>query len=228
MSVWVKIERASAEAPVKAAGRGQAVAKRAMDICLCLLTLPFALIMGLLAAVAIRLESPGPVFFVHERIGRNGQPFKMYKFRTMHHNIDRVAHREFMQAFVRGSSEKLAGKSVFKPFENKQITRTGAILRKTSLDELPQILNILRGEMSLVGPRPNVTWEVEAYKSWHMERLNALPGITGLAQVRGRSGIPFDEIVRHDIEYIERQSIWLDLRILWMTVSSVLLGKGAE
>ena len=228
MGVLVKIERAAAEAPARTTERGQATVKRMMDVCLCLLTLPFALMVGLLAAVAIRLESPGPVLFVHERIGRDGQPFKMYKFRTMHHNINRAAHREFMQAFVRGSSEKLAGKSVFKPFENKQLTRTGAILRKTSLDELPQIINILRGEMSLVGPRPNVTWEVEAYKSWHMERLKALPGITGLAQVRGRSGIAFDEIVRHDIEYIERQSIWLDLRILWMTVASVLLGQGAE
>ena len=228
MGVLVKIERASAEAPAKAVGRGQATIKRMMDVSLCLLTLPFALIVGLLAAVAIRLESPGPIIFVQERIGRNGQPFKMYKFRTMHHNVDRAAHREFMQAFVRGSSKKLVGKSVYKPFENTQLTRTGALLRKTSLDELPQLFNILSGEMSLVGPRPNVPWEVEAYKSWHTERLNALPGITGLAQVRGRSGISFDEIVQHDIEYIERQSIWLDLRIIWMTVSSVLLSTGAE
>ncbi len=228
MGVWVKVERVAADAPAKVTGRGQAALKRTVDVSLSLLTLPFALLVGLLAAVAIRLESPGPIFFVQERIGRNGQPFKMYKFRTMHHNIDRAAHREFMQAFVQGSSQKLSGKSVYKPFERAQITRTGAILRKTSLDELPQLLNILRGEMSLVGPRPNVTWEVEAYKSWHRERLNALPGITGLAQVRGRSGIPFDEIVRHDIEYIERQSIWLDLRILWMTVASVLTSKGAE
>ena len=122
----------------------------------------------------------------------------------------------------RGNSE------VYKPAHTSQITWVGHILRKTSLDELPQILNILKGEMSLIGPRPNVPWEVEEYQPWHYERLEALPGITGLAQVRGRSGISFDTIVKYDIEYIRKQSVSLDLKILWWTVSTVFHGVGAE
>ena len=117
---------------------------------------------------------------------------------------------------------------MFKPFDKNHVTPIGRILRKTSLDELPQLINVLKGQMSLVGPRPNVVWEVEEYKGWHKERLEVLPGITGLAQVKGRSGILFDEIVEYDIEYIENQSLMLDLKILWWTFAAVLVGKGAH
>jgi lipopolysaccharide/colanic/teichoic acid biosynthesis glycosyltransferase len=134
-----------------------------------------------------------------------------------------------MKAFVNGQvGDNGDGKELYKPIQAAQVTRVGRILRKTSLDELPQLINVLRGEMSLVGPRPNVLWEFEEYKGWHNERLEVLPGITGLAQVQGRSGINFDSIVKYDIEYIERQSLRLDLEILWRTVVSVLLGKGAK
>jgi lipopolysaccharide/colanic/teichoic acid biosynthesis glycosyltransferase len=193
--------------------------------------------------------------FVQERIGKGGRAFRMFKFRTMSHNVDDALHRAFMKAFVRGEISSEAGRGggngrfqgafteafidprskangnngkVYKPAQASQITRLGRILRRTSLDELPQILNILKGEMSLVGPRPNVPWEVEEYLPWHYERLEVLPGLTGLAQVKGRSCISFDHIVKYDIEYIEKQSLVADLRILWWTLSAVFYGKGAE
>jgi lipopolysaccharide/colanic/teichoic acid biosynthesis glycosyltransferase len=192
------------------------------------MAVPFLLPIGLIIALAIRLDSPGPVFFVQERVGKGGRSFKMIKFRTMHIKIDDSSHRLFMQQYINGQISTNGNLQVFKPFKANQVTRIGRLLRKTSLDELPQIINVLKGEMSLVGPRPNVRWEVEAYHGWHVERLEVLPGITGLAQVRGRSGITFDQIVRYDVEYIEQQSLKLDLLILWWTFASVLFGGGAE
>jgi lipopolysaccharide/colanic/teichoic acid biosynthesis glycosyltransferase len=153
----------------------------------------------------------------------------MYKFRTMQHNLDDSHHRDFLKAFVNGRvGGDENGGALYKPFQASQITRVGRILRKTSLDELPQLINVLRGEMTLVGPRPNVPWEFEEYRGWHKERLEVLPGITGLAQVRGRSGITFDSIVKYDIEYIEKQSLAMDLKVLWWTAISVLFGTGAQ
>ncbi len=205
------------------------IAKRVMDVALCLLAMPLVLPLLAICALAIRIDSPGPVLFVQERIGKGGRRFRMYKFRTMQHNLDDSCHRAFMKAFVNGGiGGHENGGALYKPFQASQVTRVGHILRKTSLDELPQLINLLRGEMSLVGPRPNVLWEFEEYKGWHNERLEVLPGITGLAQVRGRSGINFDSIVKYDIEYIERQSLVLDLKILWWTLISVILGTGAE
>ena len=230
------------------------VAKRVMDVTICLLALPVALPLMAICALAILLDSRGPVFFVQERIGRGGRRFLMYKFRTMQHRLDDSSHRVFMKAFVNGeigadgsqgdqndnsrclsmkaSTEVHFGSNgngkVYKPIRASQITRVGRILRKTSLDELPQLINVLRGEMSIVGPRPNVAWEVEEYRIWHHERLEVLPGITGLAQVRGRSAISFDSIVQNDIEYIEKQSLALDLKILWWTLLTVLVGTAAE
>jgi lipopolysaccharide/colanic/teichoic acid biosynthesis glycosyltransferase len=205
------------------------IAKRVMDLAFCLLTMPLVLPLLVICALAVRIDSPGPVLFVQERIGKGGRRFRMYKFRTMQHNLDDSCHRDFMKAFVNGrvgGGEN--GGAIYKPFQASQVTRVGHILRKTSLDELPQFINVFRGEMSLVGPRPNVLWEFEEYKGWHNERLEVLPGITGLAQVRGRSGINFDSIVKYDIEYIERQSLALDFKILWWTLISVFLGTGAE
>jgi lipopolysaccharide/colanic/teichoic acid biosynthesis glycosyltransferase len=228
------------------------ISKRAVDLVLCVLCLPLLLPLIAVCMLAIRLNSPGPVFFVQDRIGRGGRRFRMYKFRTMQHNLDDSSHRAFMKDFVNGhvggdGGGKSTGSQrafkrafvnvpvgnngngrIYKPVQASQITRVGRLLRKTSLDELPQLLNVLRGEMSLVGPRPNVPWEVEEYRPWHYERLEVLPGITGLAQVRGRSGISFDRIVRYDIEYVEKQSPALDLKILWWTLITALLGAGAE
>ena len=128
-----------------------------------------------------------------------------------------------------GTSVKAAtGKTIYKPFSESQVTRVGRILRKTSLDELPQLINVLKGDMSLVGPRPNVPYEVEAYKEWHKERLSALPGITGLAQVSGRSALDFDQICRYDIEYARRISLRIDISVLIATVTSVFKCNGAS
>jgi len=230
------------------------IAKRMLDMTLCLLALPLALPLMAICALAIRLDSSGPGLFVQERVGKGGRRFRMYKFRTMQHNLDNSSHQDFMKAYVNGQVDDDEDKSrkngngrclsirpsvsatlggngngkVYKPIHASQVTRVGRILRKTSLDELPQIFNVLKGEMSWIGPRPNVPWEVEEYRSWHHERLEVLPGITGLAQVRGRSGILFDHIVEYDIEYIEHQSLKMDLKILWWTLITVFAGGGAE
>ena len=204
-------------------------AKRVLDIALCLTILPVVLVVMAVIAIAIFSDTPGPIIFVQERVGRGGRRFRLYKFRTMKPKWDDAASREFMKAFVLGQigQDNANGRRSFKPLDKAPVTRVGRILRQLNLDELPQIFNVLRGEMSLVGPRPNVPWEVEAYQDWHKERLEALPGITGLAQVRGRSNIPFDVIARYDIEYVRKQSLKLDLQILWWTVLEVISGRGA-
>lgn len=223
---WLVIERSR----VKPHRPYYQIAKRLLDLSLCLILAPFLIPVAVILAIVIRLDSAGPPIFVQERIGKDGRSFKFYKFRTMHHNIDRDSHRSFMKAFVNGRVEFSSQQNlqVFKPDHEAHVTLVGRILRRTSLDELPQLINVIKGEMSLVGPRPNVVWEVEEYQSWHNERLEVLPGITGLAQVRGRSGILFDEIVQYDIEYLKRRGLKFDLQILWWTVVSVFLGKGVR
>ena len=202
--------------------------KRILEITLCLLAMPIVVPLGIFIAAVIRFDSSGPVLFIQDRVGKNGKLFKIIKFRTMYHDIDDSAHRAFMKQYVSGQLTNDQGEpeKVFKPFKANQVTRIGRLLRKTSLDELPQLINVIRNEMSFVGPRPNVVWEVEAYSDWHAERLRVLPGITGLAQIRGRSRITFDEIVQHDLEYIEKQSLRLDFKILWWTLASVLFRNG--
>jgi lipopolysaccharide/colanic/teichoic acid biosynthesis glycosyltransferase len=221
---WTVIERPS----VKLYKPYYRTVKRFCELILCLILIPIVVPVGLLIAVAIRLNSPGPIFFVQERIGKGGRPFKMIKFRTMRINANTGAHQDFMKAFVKGMASENNEHKTFKPFKSYEVTTVGRILRKTSLDELPQMINVFRGEMSFVGPRPNVPYEVVEYHDWHKERLEVLPGITGLAQVRGRSGITFDRIVEYDIEYVEKQSLMLDLKIMWWTFTSVVLAKGAH
>ena len=208
--------------------RFQQVAKRAFDLMMCLLSLPFTLPVIALCALAIHLDDPdGPIFFLQDRLGMGGRLFRIYKFRTMKCNQDDSHSRDFMKAYVQGQIGDDAQDEVYKPVQGNQVFHVGRILRKTSLDELPQILNILKGEMSIVGPRPNVPWEVDEYRPWHHERLEVMPGITGLAQVKGRSSISFNTLVRYDIAYIENQSLELDMKILWWTFKSVFNGKGA-
>ncbi len=200
-----------------------------LNIMICLPFIPVLLVVLAVIAIAIKLDSPGPIFFVQERVGRYGKRFRMYKFRTYSHNYDPKADQAFMKAYISGNvaSTGVTTRPLFKPNNQAQITRLGALLRKTSLDETPQIINILRGEMSLIGPRPNIPWEVETYQLWHTERLDVLPGITGLAQVKGRSNLCFDDLVRYDIHYVRNQSLVMDFKILWWTILTVLTGQGA-
>jgi len=180
--------------------------------------------------VLVKLDSPGSALFVQQRIGKEGRPFRIYKFRTMTHSLDNSAHVKFMQAFVQGRLNAHARNpdTTYKPFAESQVTRLGRFLRRTSLDELPQIINVLKGDMSLVGPRPNVPYEVQAYKEWHRERLTVLPGMTGLAQINGRSALEFDTIASYDIQYARKLSFALDVQIMLSTLTAVIKGKGAN
>lgn len=203
--------------------------KRLLDIVLAgfglLLTSPFFLIV----AILIKRSSPGPVFFVQERIGKDGRPFPFYKFRTMQHRSDDAIHRQFAAMFINGDARGCrASKNgkVYKLTDDPRVTRVGCWLRKTSLDELPQLWNILVGHMSLVGPRPPIAYELELYQPWHRERLKVTPGLTGLWQVSGRSNVPFDEMVRLDVHYINNWSLGFDLRILFKTIPVMIQGTG--
>jgi exopolysaccharide biosynthesis polyprenyl glycosylphosphotransferase len=194
--------------------------KRALDVFLTALALlPASLITGLVA-LAIRLDTPGPIFFTQERIGLNGRPFKVYKFRSM------VADAEKLHAdLIRETGEDPRHPKLV---NDPRITRVGRWIRRFSIDEVPQIWNILRGEMSWVGPRPATPQEVELYEPWHRQRLRVLPGLTGLWQVSGRSEVPFEEMCLLDIYYIENWSLSLDLQIVLRTVPHVLLAHGAS
>jgi lipopolysaccharide/colanic/teichoic acid biosynthesis glycosyltransferase len=209
--------------------RGYMVAKRLMDLGLCLLAMPIFLPLMAVIWLLVRLDSPGPAIFVQERVGLRGRRIRLYKFRTMHQHFDRSAHEAFQRSFVSGrlADSERDGRD-HKPFDRARVTTVGHILRTTSLDELPQLFNVMRGDMSLVGPRPNLTWEVEEYQPWHLRRLEVLPGITGLAQVNGRSSLSFDKIVEYDIQYIEQRGIRLDLKILWWTLPVVISRDGAR
>jgi lipopolysaccharide/colanic/teichoic acid biosynthesis glycosyltransferase len=174
----------------------------------------------LVIAALIKLSSPGPVFVKQERVGRFGRPFDFYKFRSMR------ADAEMLRDQLEQHNEHDAP-LIFKMRRDPRITGIGGFLRRTSLDELPNLFNVIKGEMSIVGPRPPLPREVAHYDAEHMQRLAAVPGITGLWQVRGRSEIPFEEMVAIDLEYIERWSLWLDAKILLQTPFAVIGGKGA-
>jgi lipopolysaccharide/colanic/teichoic acid biosynthesis glycosyltransferase len=205
------------------------IVKRVVECALSIVLLLLLSPLFLFFTLAIRWDSAGPALYRQIRIGKGGKPFTFFKFRSMYQDIDRNRHQAFLKAFVNGQiKEDATEQQVFKPIQAAQITRVGSFLRKTSLDELPQLINIIKGDMSFIGPRPNVLAEVEAYKDWHNKRLQVLPGITGLAQVNGRSSIPFDQIVRYDIEYVEQESLMMDLTVLWRTIPVVLRGNGAK
>jgi lipopolysaccharide/colanic/teichoic acid biosynthesis glycosyltransferase len=213
--------------------------KRGMDVLLAALLLIIIAPVLLLIGVLIKLDTPGPILFVQQRVGarrvtREGKSswemrlFPFFKFRSMYHDADQSVHREHVKAFVEGRLERApSGAARFKLVEDPRVTRVGRILRRTSLDELPQLLNVLRGEMSLVGPRPVPQYEVASYKSWQYARLAAVPGITGLWQAQGRCELSIEDMVRLDVEYISKQSLWLDIKILFLTIPAVLSGRGA-
>lgn len=205
---------------------GYRLAKRAFDLTAALFLVILLSPLIFLIYLAIKLEDGGPAIIKQRRVGQGGQIFYFYKFRSMTMGVDHsLAHRAFAQKVIRGEITKgpSSNGGVLKPTgDGRVITRVGKFLRRTSLDELPQLLNILLGNMSFVGPRPSMDYEGEAYFDWYLPRLSVLPGLTGLAQINGRSSIPFPEIVRWDLQYVEQRSFWLDLRILAMTVPVVI------
>ena len=211
--------------------RKSRAAKRAIDVLGSLFALALLSPLFLAIALAIKLTSRGPVLFRQKRVGRYGVMFTFLKFRSMYIANDDSIHQDYVARFISGKhdAETAAGQNgVFKLKNDPRVTRVGKLLRRSSLDELPQLLNVLHGEMSLVGPRPPLAYEVARYDTWHRRRLLAVkPGITGLWQVRGRSRVSFDEMVRLDLKYAETWSVWLDLKILWMTPSAVISGDGA-
>ncbi|MGE3315797.1 MAG: sugar transferase [Planctomycetaceae bacterium] len=205
-------------APVRLYRTYYPVIKRLFDVTLCLIMCVFALPVMAVCALLIWFEDPGQIFLVQLRTGKAGRRFKMYKFRTM------VKNAEELKAKYAHLNE--LSWPDFKITNDPRVTKVGSILRKTSLDELPQLINVLKGDMSLVGPRPT-SFDVSTYSLWHTERLEVLPGITGLWQVSGRSNLDFEDRLRLDVEYIEKRCIWLDIQILFRTISAVFRREGA-
>jgi exopolysaccharide biosynthesis polyprenyl glycosylphosphotransferase len=195
------------------------LAKRTFDVVVSTVSLLFSWPLMLLIALAIKLDSPGPMIFKQQRVGENGRFFWMYKFRTM------VCGAEGTQCAVAVKRED--GKTIYKIRDDPRVTRVGRILRRTSLDELPQLFNVLKGEMSLVGPRPEQVFIVEQYEPFQRKRLSVPPGITGWWQISGRSDLPMHLNTQYDLFYIRNYSLLLDLKILWKTVGAVIRGKGA-
>jgi lipopolysaccharide/colanic/teichoic acid biosynthesis glycosyltransferase len=193
--------------------------KRAIDVAVCLAALPIILPILALCCLAIKLDSPGPIFFFQNRTGRGGRRFKMYKLRTMVKNAEELKEKY--------KHLNLLSYPDFKIANDPRITRVGRMLRKTSLDELPQIFNVFCGDMALVGPRPT-SFKASTYSLWHTARLQLKPGLTGLWQVSGRNELDFDERVRLDIAYQRHQCLWLDLQIMFRTISAVFTARGAN
>jgi lipopolysaccharide/colanic/teichoic acid biosynthesis glycosyltransferase len=206
--------------------------KRMMDIAGSALALVAFAPLFLTIAIAIKISSPGPVFYRQRRLGQFCVPFVFLKFRSMYVNNDAGAHQKYVRELIAGQAERQApqgnGDGVYKLTNDARVTFVGKFLRRTSLDELPQFLNVFKGEMSLVGPRPPIDYEVKAYGFWHRRRLlEAKPGITGLWQVNGRSRVNFDDMVRLDLKYARTWSPWLDVKILMRTPRAVVSGDGA-
>ena len=214
--------------PVDRMTRGQRLAKRTLDVvgsfaALLVLTPVIAII-----AALVKMKSRGPVFYRQTRIGHGGQPFTMLKFRSMYVDAGHAIHQDYVTSFIKAGGQKKQDGEVFKIQNDPRVTPIGDFLRRTSLDELPQFWNVLVGDMSLVGPRPPLPFEVEQYQPWHRRRvLDSMPGVTGLWQVTGRSRTTFDEMVRLDLRYARSYSVWNDIKILAATPRAVISGKGA-
>ena len=208
--------------------------KRILDIIVALVGLVLFFPLWLLIAIAIKVTSPGPILYVADTVGKDGRIFPFYKFRTMRNDSDEAPHKQYLARFVEKNEpytiirrEDGSEERVYKIVNDSRVTRIGRILRATGLDEAPQLLNVLKGEMSMVGPRPPRVAEYEHYEDWHKQRLTVMPGITGLYQVTARSVVPFDEVVRIDLEYIRKRSLRLDLRIMLLTpINVIILRKG--
>jgi lipopolysaccharide/colanic/teichoic acid biosynthesis glycosyltransferase len=214
------------------AHRVQAALKRIMDMAGSVFGLLLASPLMLATAFVIKISSPGPAIFKQIRLGKKGARFPFYKFRSMYWNADERIHREYVADLIEGNLVKInqgdAERPIYKMKSDPRITLIGNIIRRTNIDELPQFFNVLKGEMSLVGPRPPIPYEVEKYQSWHLRRiLEVKPGITGLWQVDGRSRTSFDDMVRLDLKYAQNWSLWLDIKILLKTVGALIRPQGA-
>jgi lipopolysaccharide/colanic/teichoic acid biosynthesis glycosyltransferase len=206
------------------------LSKRVFDTTVAFLSLCLSSPLWVLIAISIKLDSSGPIIFKQTRVGEHGRLFTMLKFRSMHADAAPNVHKAYAKRAIEqnlGPTQMGGHEHSLKMESDPHITRVGKLIRKTSLDELPQLLNVLRGEMSLVGPRPPLPYEVESYQEWHRRRLEVLPGITGWWQVKGRNQVPFDEMVRMDICYIAHMSLWTDIKILFLTPWAMVSGKGA-
>jgi lipopolysaccharide/colanic/teichoic acid biosynthesis glycosyltransferase len=201
-------------------------AKRVFDLIFTLLILIPVLFVMAVVALVIRLDSEGPVVFRQRRVGLNGKEFYLLKFRSMYHNSSDTRHREAIKHYMNGGALNGHSEVQFKLDNDERITRVGRFIRKISIDELPQIFNILCGDMSLVGPRPPVPYEVDLYSAHDRLRLCGKPGLTGLWQVYGRSRVSFQEMVEMDIAYLQQQSLWQDLKLIVLTIPVVVLGRG--
>jgi lipopolysaccharide/colanic/teichoic acid biosynthesis glycosyltransferase len=204
---------------------GYARLKRVMDVVVTLVLLPFIAIVMLLVAIAIRLDSKGPILFRQRRVGVNGEEFELLKFRSMYQDSDDSLHRQAVEKYLMNQALN-DGEAAYKQVNDPRVTRVGKFIRKTSLDELPQFWNVLRGQMSLVGPRPPVPYEVDQYSPHDKLRLCGKPGLTGIWQVYARSQVPFAEMVEMDIDYLRQQSLWLDVKLIVLTVPVMVLARG--
>ena len=206
------------------------IVKRGSDLLIATAALTILSPLWLMIALLIKLDSRGPIFYKQERVGMDGRIFLFYKFRSMRAGADDARHREFQERYIKGLPDSNLGdegRPAYKLRTDDRVTRLGRALRKTSLDELPQLFNVLRGDMSVVGPRPPIPSEVESYELWHRKRLDMKPGITGLWQVSGRNRLPFDEMVRMDLYYIENWSLLLDVKIILQTLPVMWRGEDA-
>jgi lipopolysaccharide/colanic/teichoic acid biosynthesis glycosyltransferase len=199
-------------------GRHLPLWKRALDLILIVALSPGSLLIGGLIALAIKLGSPGPIFFRQRRVGYKGREFVCFKFRTMRVDADVDSHKRHTQELIRSQTPMIKLDARRDP----RLIPLGSVLRATGLDELPQLINVLRGEMSLVGPRPCIPYECEAYETWHWQRFDAVPGLTGLWQVSGKNRTTFDQMVRLDIDYSKHMNLWLDLKIMAKTIPALL------
>lgn len=216
------------ETPSIAIAPGYSRIKRFLDLVITLLLLiPLGIVM-LIVAVAVRLDSDGPIFFRQKRVGLNGVEFDMFKFRSMYHRCDDSLHREAIERYMANETvnDDSSTNLQYKQIDDPRITRVGRFIRKTSLDELPQFFNLLRGEMTLVGPRPPLPYEVALYSEYDKLRLRGKPGLTGLWQVYGRSQVTFHSMVEMDIAYLQQQSLLQDLKLIILTIPVMVLGRG--
>jgi lipopolysaccharide/colanic/teichoic acid biosynthesis glycosyltransferase len=207
------------------------IIKRILDIVMALTLMFLSSPILLISSLLVKLDSPGPILYKQRRVGKKGKKFSFYKFRSMHHNCDQSIHQQHIANLMCKTAGLSCignnGETSYKIIDDSRITRFGRFLRNTSIDELPQLINVLKGDMSLVGPRPHPVYEVDLYYSWHRHRLQVKPGITGLGQISGRYNRDYEDVFRLDCQYLKQASLFQDLKILFKTIPAVLVRRGA-